>query len=276
MSLVTMKHLLDRAEGYAVGAFNASTPDMILDILTAAEQEQAPCILQVSWSALMFIGAPVFSTLAPELAKRVSTPVAVHLDHCTDLGQIEQAFGLGFTSVMIDASRLPIEENIKVTREVVRKAHARGISVEAELGRIGGTEDDVWSDASTFTDPDEARWFVQETEVDALAVAVGTAHGIYKGEPKLDFQRLRRLHEVCDAHLVLHGASGLPDEAVTEAVRCGVKKINVATELKLAWLEGVREIPGDDPRKVLGRARERVIDVVRAKIRLMRKGLIGD
>ena len=201
--------------------------------------------------------------------------MALHLDHGTSFDQVIQCIGNGFTSVMIDWSKHPLEENIAVTKQILAVANPLGISVEAELGKIGGTEDNVTVSEreATFTDPDEAARFVEETGIRSLAVAIGTAHGQYKGVPKLDFDRLTEIKNRVNIPLVLHGSSGVPDEALREAVKRGVRKINIDTNLREAFTDGVREVLAEkpneiDPRKILGPAREKMADRVAEKIRI--------
>ena len=236
MPLVNVDTLLTAAEegGYAVGAFNCNNMEIVQAIMMAAEAEKSPVI-----------------------------------------DQVIQCIGNGFTSVMIDWSKHPLEENIAVTNQILSVARPLGISVEAELGKIGGTEDNVTVSEreATFTDPAEAEYFVQQTGIRSLAVAIGTAHGQYKGEPKLDFERLSQIKERVQIPLVLHGSSGVPDEALREAVKRGVRKINIDTNLREAFTDGVREVLAEkpneiDPRKILGPAREKMAERVAEKIRI--------
>lgn len=286
MPIVSLSNVLQQAEkgGYAVGAFNAHNLEMIPAILEAARQEEAPVILQASAGTLKFSGADNIGVLVRSIASRLDVPVVLHLDHGEDFKQVITAIRAGFSSVMIDGSKHPLPENIALTRKVVEAAHWVGVSVEAELGRVGGTEDDLTVDEKEagFTDPAEAEVFVRESGVDALAVAIGTAHGVYKGEPKLDFARLEEIDSRVQVPIVLHGASGVPDSAIRQAVSLGARKVNIATELKLPWVGAIRQVLAEkpeesDPRKVLGPAREAVIAVVREKIRLFgASGRAGD
>jgi fructose-bisphosphate aldolase class II len=281
-----MSAVLSQAEkgGYAVGAFNAHNLEMIPAILEAARQEAAPVILQASAGTLKFSGAENIGVLVRSLASGLDIPVALHLDHGEDYRQVITCIRAGFSSVMIDGSKHPLPANIALTRKVVEAAHWVGVSVEAELGRLGGAEDDLTVDEKEagFTDPAEAETFVRESGVDALAVSIGTAHGVYKGEPKLDFARLREIDSRVQIPIVLHGASGVPDEAIRQAISQGVRKVNIATELKLPWVGAIRKVLTEkpeesDPRKVLGPAREAVIAVVREKTRLFgASGRAGD
>jgi len=277
LPLVTAAEILGRAEagGWAVGAFNCNNMEIVQAIIRAAEAENAPVIIQASQGAIKYAGLEYIAALARQAVAGTAVPVALHLDHGTSFEQVVRCIRAGFSSVMIDGSHLPLEENIALTRRVVEVAHAVGVSVEAELGRIGGTEDDisVSEREALLTDPEEAREFVAATGVDALAVAVGTAHGRYKGVPRLDFERLSRIKALVDVPLVLHGSSGVPAEAVREAVRRGVRKINIDTDIRQAFTDAARRVleadPDEiDPRRVLGPAREAATAVIREKIRL--------
>lgn len=277
MGLVTVAELAHAAAegGYAVGAFNLNNMEILQAVISAAEEERSPVILQASQGGLRYAGINYIVAMARVAAEKASVPVALNLDHGTSFEQAMQCIRQGFSAVMIDGSQLPLEENIALVRRVVDVAHAVGVSVEAELGRIGGTEDDiVVSDReSTMTDPGEAAEFVQEAQPDLLAIAIGTAHGVYKGEPRLDFDRLVGIRRRVDVPLVLHGASGVPDKAIRRACQIGISKINIDTELRIAFSEAVRATlmasPDEiDPRKILGPAREAMKQVVREKMRL--------
>ncbi|AEF95473.1 fructose-1,6-bisphosphate aldolase, class II [Desulfotomaculum nigrificans CO-1-SRB] len=277
MPLVPVKELLKKAEEgkYAVGAFNVNNMEIVQAILAAAEAERAPVIMQASQGAIKYAGIEYIYALASLAASQATVPVALHLDHGTSFEQCMKCIRVGFTSVMIDGSKLPLEENIALTNKVLEVARATGVSVEAELGKIGGTEDDIHVDEKEafFTDPEEARYFVEKTGVDALAPSVGTAHGQYKGIPKLDFPRLEKIAQLVKIPLVLHGSSGVPDEAIQEAIRLGVRKVNIDTNIREAFTNTCREVLGKnpkeiDPRKVLGPAREAATQVIREKIRV--------
>ncbi len=277
MPLVNLSRILARANegGWAVGAFNCNNMEIVQAIIRAAEAENAPVILQASQGAIKYAGLGFIAALARQAVHETRIPVALHLDHGTSFEQVVRCIRAGFSSVMIDGSGLPLEENIALTKRAVETAHPVDVSVEAELGRIGGTEDDISVDErdALFTDPDEAYRFVQETGVDALAVAVGTAHGRYKGVPKLDFMRLREIRARVKVPLVLHGSSGVPGEAIQEAVRLGVSKVNIDTDIRQGFTDEVRRVLAEnpdeiDPRKVLGPAREAAVAVIREKIRL--------
>lgn len=277
MALVAAVALLQKArrDGYAVGAFNANNMEIVQAIVQAAEEESSPVILQASQGAIKYAGLDYIWAIARVAAENAKIPVAVHLDHGTDFGQVMQCIRIGFSSVMIDGSHLSLEENAALSRKVVEIGHSVGVSVEAELGRIGGTEDNVSVDQrdAFFTDPADAARFTAETGVDSLAVAIGTAHGRYHGEPRLDFPRLRRIASAVAIPLVLHGSSGVPDEAVREAVRLGISKVNIDTNIREAFVGGVTAVlaanPEEiDPRKILGPAREAMKEIVREKIRV--------
>jgi len=276
LALVTTARLLEDARrgGYAVGAFNANNLEIVQAIVEGAREEGAAVIIQASQGAIKYAGIEYITAMVRAAAEGSGLPIALHLDHGTDFGQVMRCIRHGFTSVMIDGSALPFEENVALTAKVVEVAHAVGVSVEGELGRIGGTEDDVSvSDReATLTDPEEARRFVELTGVDSLAVAIGTAHGFYRGKPQLDFARLREIRDAVDVPLVLHGASGVPDEDVRRAISLGIAKINIDTELRHAFVSALRarleELPTEiDPRKLLAPAREAMKEKVREKIR---------
>lgn len=277
MALVPITELLKGAEagGYAVGAFNCNNMEIVQAIIAAAEAEKAPVIMQASQGAIKYAGLDYIVAMAKTAAEKAAVPVALHLDHGTSFDQVMKCIRAGFSSVMIDGSKLPLEENIALTKKVIDVAHAVGVSVEAELGKIGGTEDDITVDEkeALFTDPEEARIFVERTGVDALAVAIGTAHGQYKGIPKLDFERLKKIRSLVNVPIVLHGSSGVPDEAIQEAIRLGVRKVNIDTNIREAFVAAMREVLNRDakeidPRKVLTPAREAAIAVIREKIRV--------
>lgn len=277
MALVPISELLRKAEegGYAVGAFNCNNMEIVQAIIAAAEAERAPVIMQASQGAIKYAGIDYIVAMAKTAAEKATVPVALHLDHGTSFEQVMQCIRYGFSSVMIDGSKLPLEENIALTNRVVAVARAVGVSVEAELGRIVGTEDEisVTEREAFMTDPEEARYFVEKTGVDALAVAIGTAHGRYKGEPKLDFDRLEKIRSLVKIPIVLHGSSGVPDDQIRRAIELGVRKINIDTNIREAFVEKMREVlaadPNEiDPRKILGPAREAATEIIREKIRL--------
>lgn len=280
--LMTGKELLLHAQEnkYAVGAFNVNNMEGIQAIIGAAEELKSPVILQASQGGLKYAGVEYIAGLGKLAASQAKVPVALHLDHGTDFDQVMQCIRNGFTSVMIDGSRFPLEENIAFTKKVVEIAHMVGVTVEAELGKIGGTEDHITvSDKdATFTDPMEAKRFVEETGVDYLAIAVGTAHGVYKGEPKLDYDRIIEIRNMVDIPLVLHGSSGVPAESLQKAISLGICKINIDTDIRAAFAKAVKEYmlanPDQiDPRKILGPASEAMKRVIMEKMKIF--GSVG-
>lgn len=277
MELVTLREVLDAAEkgGYAVGAFNANNMEIVQAIMQAAAAERSPVILQASQGAINYAGLEYIVAIVKTGARQTDVPVVLHLDHGTDFLQVMRCMRAGFSSVMFDGSRLPLAENMEITRKVAEIGRAVGVSVEGELGKIGGTEDDISISEkdALFTDPLEAQQFVRETGIDALAVAIGTAHGPYKGRPELDFPRLERIRELTGTSIVMHGASGVPDEDVRRGIERGIRKINIDTDLRQAFVRAMQgqmaENPDNiDPRKVLGPAREAMVKIVREKMRL--------
>ena len=283
---------------YAIGQFNVNNLEFIQAALDAAEELKSPIILAASTGAIKYAGLEYLVNIVRTGAARMTAPVALHLDHGATIEDAAKCIEGGFTSVMIDASHFPLEENIRITKEVVRLAHPKNIAVEAELGRLGGIEDNisVSEKEAILTDPVQAEQFVRETGCDALAVAVGTSHGAYKfkAEVRLAFDRIDEIKKRVKIPLVLHGASGVgrellekaekfgaklpgakgvPDEAYTQAISLGINKINIDTDLRLAWVGAVREVlavkPEEfDPRKILGPARDAVKKVVMAKMKL--------
>ena len=277
MSLVPVEDLLRKAQegDYAVGAFNCNNMEIVQAIVAAAEKENAPVIMQASQGAIKYAGLDYITAMAKLAAGKAKVPVALHLDHGTSFEQCIQCIRAGFSSVMIDGSKLPLQENIALTRRVLEVARACGVSVEAELGKIGGTEDDISVSErdALFTDPGEADEFVRETGVGSLAVAIGTAHGQYKGVPELDFARLEKIIALVKIPIVLHGSSGVPDEAVRKAISLGVCKVNIDTNIREAFVAAARKVLEEnpreiDPRKMLGPARESATEVIRDKIRI--------
>lgn len=270
--------LLDaQANHYAVGAFNVENMEMVLSVIAAAEVEKTPVILQTTPSTLKYAAPAVFAAMVKAAAEEASVPVAMHLDHGTDYCLCVKAAKAGYTSLMIDGSKLPLEENIAVVAQVVRMAKetAPWLCVEAELGRLGGKEDslEVKEGEDLYTDPAEAALFTEQTGIDSLAVAIGTAHGFYKGTPKLDFVRLSQLKDAVSVPLVLHGSSGVPDADVQKAISLGVCKVNFATELRAAYTKAVRETLAVDaklydPKNFGNPAREAVTELVRHRIRI--------
>lgn len=273
--LTSANELLNRAQkgSYAIAAFNFHNLEILQAIIETAEAEKAPLILQITPTYLDKIGAVAAAAMAREAAAAAKVPVALHLDHSDNFKWVIWALAHGFTSVMIDASKLPLVENIALARQVAVAAHAVGASAEAELGHIGGVEDSVdrGSRNAGLADPDEAARLVQESGIDALAPALGTAHGLYTSEPKIDFERLNKIRERVPVPLVLHGGSGIPDNMVREAITGGITKVNIGTELKVAWANAIKEALAagmTEPWQVAAKAREAVRKVVYEKINL--------
>jgi len=300
MSLVSGKVVLDAANegGYAVGAFNINNMEILQAIIEAAEEEKSPVMIAASEGAIKYAGLDYLVSMVRTAAEQTSIPIALHLDHGTHFDVIMQCLRGGFTSVMIDASSKPFEENVRLTKQIVNIAHSMGVSVEAELGRLQGIEDQISVSErdAILVDPNEAEKFVELTNVDFLAPAIGTSHGAFKfkGEAKLDFDRLKKVKEKTGIPLVLHGASGvpqhlldtinqyggdikgakgLPADELREAIKYGINKVNTDTDLRLAFTAALREVLTTnkavfDPRKILGPAREKMKDVVKDRIRL--------
>ena len=302
--LVNLNKILPKArkQGYAVGAFNTSNLEITQAIISAAEALKAPVIVATSEKAIRYAGIENISEMVIGMAKRTKIPVVLHLDHGKSYELCKECIKHGYTSVMIDASHLPYKENVKLTGKVVRMAHTEGVTVEAEIGRLAGIEDDlaVKEKDALYTNPDEAKRFADETECDALAVAVGTSHGAYKfkGKPKLRIDILKQIADLISIPLVLHGASGVktkwinrvnksggtlthargvPDDLIRQAVKRGISKINTDTDLRIAFTAGVREYLVNnaadfDPRKIVGLARTFISEVVKERIKVFGSG----
>ena len=273
MSLVTSKELLLDAQKnhYAIGAFNVENMEMVQAVIAAAEELRSPVIIQTTPGTLKYAAPEMYYANVAAAAAAATVPVVMHLDHGSSFELAMRTRRAGYTSVMIDGSHSVFEENIAITKSVVDAAHAMGVSVEAELGKVGGKEDDLDGGSGGYTVPAEAAEFAERTGVDSLAVAIGTAHGVYKGIPKLDVERLSQIREVVSIPLVLHGTSGVPDEAVRECIARGVCKVNYATDLRIAFTNGVKEYIGKnpdayDPKKYSAVGRERVKQYVMQKI----------
>lgn len=282
MPLVSSTHLLEaaRAQGYGIGAFNVHTLEMLQAVVEAAEETQSPLILQSTVGTVKHLGADYIAAAAQTAAARVKVPIALHLDHCTDFNTIIQCIRAGYTSVMIDASMHPFDENVRQTRRVVEIAKAVGVNVEAELGKVGGVEDDivVAEHEALMADPDECVRFVELTGVPTLAPAIGTAHGIYKGEPKIDFDRIERIANKVPVPLVLHGGSGIPEEQVKRCISLGMAKMNIATEIRIIFSDAIKKVfaehPSEnDPRKYMVPAKQAVKEAAMEKMRMV--GCIG-
>lgn len=299
MALVTTKEMFEKAYkgNYAIGAFNVNNMEIVQGIVDAAKVVKAPLILQVSAGARKYAKPAYLKKLVEAAIIDSGLDIALHLDHGDSFEICKQCIDDGFTSVMIDGSHLPFEENIALTKQVVEYAHARGVVVEAELGKLAGVEDEVnvKAEDATYTDPDQAVEFVKRTGVDSLAIAIGTSHGAYKfkGEPKLDFARLEKITNLLPGFpLVLHGAStvipefvelcnkyggdipgaqGVPEHMLREAGKLGVCKINIDTDLRLAMTAAIRQYLAEnpkefDPRKYLGVGRDAIVEMVKHKI----------
>lgn len=297
--LLTNKEILAPAMAgkYAVGAFNIYNLESLQAAITAAQDENSPVIVAVTPTAVKYAGLTYLTAVTKTAAKLTPVPITLHLDHGEDIETIKRCLDTGFTSVMIDGSHQDFENNMVLTEKVAKFAHARGVSVEAELGRLSAIEEvSVEEREAILTDPEAAKEFVDRTDVDALAVAIGTSHGAYKfkGESKLDFERLKEIKEMVDVPLVLHGASGVPagiiekasrhgaelagakgvpDESIRKAIKLGITKINIDTDLRLTFTATVRETLATeptqfDPRRILEPAREAMKEVVKTKMRL--------
>ena len=276
MAFVTTKQLLLDAQqgGYAVGAFNVENMEMVQAVVAAAEELQSPVIIQTTPSTVKYASLSYFYSNVRVAAEAASVPVVMHLDHGSSFELAMQALRTGYTSIMIDGSHGTFEENIAVSKAVADACHPSGIPVEAELGKVGGKEDDLeGGEGNPYTDPQGAKSFVEATGIDSLAVAIGTAHGVYKGTPKLDVERLSGIRKVVTIPLVLHGTSGVPDEAVKECIRRGICKVNYATDLRIAFSKGVKaylekDPEAFDPKKYNAQGREEVKQYVMSKIRV--------
>jgi len=277
MSLVSSKQMLiDAQQGhYAIAAFNIHNLETLKAVVETAREERAPVILQATPGTCRYAGVNFLYAMAETAAQEADIPAALHLDHGDDVNLALECIDSGFTSVMVDGSKLPFEQNVEMVRKVVDYARPRGVQVEAELGRVGGVEEElsVSEYEAALTEPEKAAEYVERTGVDSLAVAIGTAHGMYKGEPKLDFERLEQIRKIVAVPLVLHGCSGVPDDMVKKAVAMGICKINIATDIKIAFagalLDYFKDNPREvDPRKYFKPAMDAVKHVARYKIRL--------
>ncbi len=299
MPLVKGIDILQKAheENYAVGAFNFNNMEFLQAIIKAAEEVNSPVIVQATEGAIKYAGIDMIVAMVKALADKSKVPVALHLDHGKKFEVVMQALRAGFTSVMIDASDKPFEENLAITKKIVEIAHAMGVSVEAELGKLMGVEDNVVSRESVLVNPDEAEQFVKETGVDYLAPAIGTSHGAFKfkGEGKIDIERLKEVKKRTGIPLVLHGASAVPQDILAKAekygaqlggakgvpldqlkaaVENGINKVNVDTDLRICYLATVREVLTNDPkqfdpRKYLGPARESLVELIKERMQFL-------
>ena len=277
MPLVSMKEMMiqGKEQGYAIGQFNLNNLEYTQAILQAAEEEKSPVILGVSEGAARYMGG--FKTVVMMVKGLMedygtTVPVAIHLDHGSSFEKCKEAIEAGFTSVMIDASSKPLEENIEITKKVVDFAQQHNVSVEAELGVVGGQEDDIIADGVIYADPAECRELVEKTGIDCLAPALGSVHGPYKGEPNLGFEEMEEISKQGDIPLVLHGGTGIPTKDIKRAISLGTSKINVNTENQIQGTKAVREILNEDsevydPRKFLGPMREAIKATVIDKMR---------
>lgn len=274
---VNTKDMLLNAQkgGYAVPAFNVHNLETVQVIVETADELRSPVILAATPGTFKYAGRDYMQAIAATAARRYAIPIALHLDHHESLEDIQKSVELGTKSVMIDASHHPFEKNIEIVKRVVDYAHAKGATVEAELGRLGGQEDDLVVDEadSYYTDPAAAKQFVDRTGIDSLAVAIGTAHGLYKSEPKLDFDRLAEIRTVVEVPLVLHGASGIPAPDVRKCIELGCCKVNIATELKIPFVNALKQYfqehpEANDPRKYMEPAKQAMKQAVIEKIKM--------
>ena len=273
--LENMQNMLKKAEigKYAIPHFNINNLEWTRFILEECEKLKTPVIIGVSEGAGKYMGG--FKTVADMVKNlinylNITAPVALHLDHGSSYESCVDAIDSGFTSVMIDASKHSIEENIRITKQVVDYAHTKNVTVEAEVGAVGGEEDGVANELA-YAKIEDAVKLVQETNIDFLAPALGSVHGIYKGEPKLDFERMIKIHELVKLPLVLHGGSGIPDELIKKAISCGICKININTELQIAWSQGVRQFlqvnqKVYDPRKIIKAGEKAMKEMIKEKV----------
>lgn len=277
MYIIPTMQMLKKAqkENYAVPAFNIHNLETLQVVVETAAELKSPVILAGTPGTYRYGGVENLIAITNELAKKYEIPVALHLDHHEDFSDIEYKVKSGIRSVMIDGSHLNYEDNIKLVKQVTDFCHKYGVSVEAELGRLGGQEDDLIVDVkdSKYTNPEQAADFIKRTGIDSLAVAIGTAHGLYVGEPKLDFDRLLEIKNKVEVPLVLHGASGLSDSDIQKAISRGVCKVNVATELKIAFSDALKayfleNTEANDPRKYMEPAKKAMKEVVKKVIRV--------
>ncbi|MFU7516646.1 tagatose bisphosphate family class II aldolase [Clostridium sp. HCS.1] len=273
--ILSTREMLNKAqrEGYAVPAFNIHNLETLEVVVETAAELKSPVILAGTPSTIAYAGGEFIVAMAEVAAEKYNIPIAIHLDHFEVIDEIKHFVDLGFKSTMIDASHAPFEENIETVKKVVEYAHKYDATVEAELGRLGGQEDDLIVDEkdSKYTNPKQAKEYVEKTGIDSLAIAIGTAHGLYKGEAKLDLDRLKEIRDFVDVPLVLHGASDVPDELVKKAIALGICKVNVATDLKIPFSDAVKKYfienpEANDPRKYMTPGKEAMKKVVEHKI----------
>jgi tagatose 1,6-diphosphate aldolase GatY/KbaY len=276
MSYINTKNMLLAAHkgSYAVGAFNAENMETVQAIVAAAEELKAPVIIQTTPGSVKYAGLDYFVAMVKAAAKNAKVDIALHIDHGEDADSCIKGIEAGYSSVMIDGSKLPLEQNIFLTKTVLAAAKRKTVSVEAELGTLAGKEDSLVGTAS-YTSPDEAVSFIKETGADSLAIAVGTAHGIYKTVPILNTELISTIHALIpNTPLVLHGASGLSEQSVRDCVKRGMSKVNFATELRQAFSGAIGEYFAlgpkvIDPKKYLTKARDAVKEAVKARIRIL-------
>lgn len=276
--IVNSKEMLEKAKQgkYAIAHFNINNLEWTRFILEECNMNNAPVILGVSEGAIKYMGGyKVVANLVKNLDEElhIKVPVSIHLDHGSSIDSCIKAINAGFTSVMIDASRYPLEVNVEMTKKVVEYAKKYNVTVEAEIGCIGGSEDNITSEIKT-TSVEDALALASSTEIDALAPALGSVHGIYKGEPKLDFDKMKQIQEATNLPLVLHGGSGIDDEKIKHAIKCGICKLNINTDLQIVWSKAVRgflEVNKEvyDPRKIIKSGEEAMRNMIKEKITLL-------
>ncbi|WP_110954493.1 tagatose bisphosphate family class II aldolase [Anaerosinus massiliensis] len=276
-TIVSTREMLMNAQKnkYAVPAFNIHNLETLQVVADTAKEMKSPVIIAVTPSTIDYARAEYVVAMANSAAKNTDTPIAIHLDHFEDISKIKQAIDVGFKSCMMDASKEAFEENIAKVKDVVAYAHRYDATVEAELGKLVGIEDDLVVDEkdSMYTNPEDAATFARRTGIDSLAIAIGTAHGLYKGKPKLDFERLQKIREKVRIPLVLHGASDVPDALVEQAISMGICKVNIATDLKIPFSNAIKDYfiqnpNANDPRKYLTPAKEAMKKIVQHKIKI--------
>jgi ketose-bisphosphate aldolase len=271
MPLTNMSQMLKKARErkYGVGAFNILDYNSMKAVIETAEELKSPVIVQTSEKTVRFWGFKPMITWIRELAENTSIPIAIHLDHCKNIDFIQKCIDAGWTSVMIDASSKPFEENLELSQKVVEIAKPHGVSVEAELGEIGGVEDDIIVDEENahLVNPEKARIFLDNIKIECFAPAIGTAHGIYKGEPKIAFDRLAMISEMTDTPLALHGGTGLSEEVVKRCILLGCAKVNISTQLKYAFIDGVVQYFNANPKEY------NPLTVIEAQYKMLKKAI---
>ena len=277
MTIVSTREMLLKAqrEGYAVPAFNIHNLETLQVVVNTAIKMRSSVIVAGTPSTIKYAGGKYLRAMAEVAANKTDVPIAIHLDHFEDVNEIKENIDVGFKSCMIDSSKEEFEKNIETVQKVVKYAHKLDVSVEAELGKLTGVEDDLEIDEkdSMYTNAEQAVEFVNRTGIDSLAIAIGTAHGLYKGEPKLDFDRLKEIRSKVSVPLVLHGASNVPDELIKKAISLGICKVNVATDLKIPFANAVKEYFKDnpnasDPRYYMTAGKKAMEKIVEHKIKL--------